>query len=297
MAELVRAKLEAGDLKGAQAYLDGVLAEDPGNLPGRLLRAGLAAAGGDPAAAEAGYRAVIAETPGLAPAHQAYAAFLAAHGRRGEALAALDAGLTAAPGDGALMFAKAGLSEAAGDLGGALALYEALYARDSGSAVLANNLASLLTAVRSDPASLERAHRIARRLDGADVPQFQDTLGWIVHLRGDPARALDYLEPAAAALPGNALVQFHHGEAAFAAGRRDAARTSFEAALAAAEAGSPLPPAAAEAARARLAALAAARCRPLPVAADRRGPPSTSLRRETPDSVSALNQVLTQVHA
>jgi tetratricopeptide (TPR) repeat protein len=149
------------------------------------------------------------------------------------------------------MFAKAVLSEAAGDLKGALALYEALHARDPGSAVLANNLASLLATARSDPASLERAFRVARRLRGTNVPEFQDTYGWILHLRGDPG-ALEYLAPAAAALPGNALVQFHRAEAAFALGRHAEARAGFQAALDGA-----LPAAAAAAARARLAALAA----------------------------------------
>ena len=97
---------------------------------------------------------------------------------------------------------------------------------------------------------------MARRLRDAPVPQFQDTYGWILHLRGEAAEALDYLVPAAEALPENAEVQFHRGEAELALGRRDEARASFERAVAAAAAGSPLPQA--EAARARLAQLAAA---------------------------------------
>ena len=131
--------------------------------------------------------------------------------------------------------------------------------------MIANNLASLLASNRADPASLERAFAIARRLRGSDVPQFQDTYGWILHLRGDPAQALDYLAPAAAALPGNALVQFHLAETELALeplrrgagelragarrrrGRQPAARS-------------------AEAARSRLAEIDA-RCRPRPVPA------------------------------
>jgi tetratricopeptide (TPR) repeat protein len=119
--------------------------------------------------------------------------------------------------------------------------------------VLANNLASLLATARSDPASLERAWAVARRLRGLGVPEFQDTYGWILHLRGDPT-ALEHLAPAAEALPENALVQFHRAEAAFALGRRTEARAGFQAAL---DAGSPLPAAAAATARARLEALAA----------------------------------------
>ena len=78
--------------------------------------------------------------------------------------------------------------------------------------MIANNLASLIASNRADAASLERAFAIARRLRGTGVPQFQDTYGWILHRRGDSEQALAILAPAAAALPGNALVQFHLAE-------------------------------------------------------------------------------------
>ena len=239
LTALVRGRVEAGDPAAARASLDAVLAKDPGNPAARLLEAGLAAVEGDAAAAEAGYRALIADQPGLAAAHQAWFAFLAAEGRSAEAAAALDAGLAAAPGDAQLLFAKAGLREAEGDREAAIALYEQLYAEDPGAPVIANNLASLLATARSDPASLERAFGIARRLRGSEVPPFQDTYGWILHLRGDSAQGLDYLVPAAEAMPGNAQVQFHRAEAEFALQRWDAAAASFDRALAAAAAGSP----------------------------------------------------------
>jgi len=265
MAALVRARLEAGDAAGARAWLAGVLADDPGNPAARLMLAGLDAAAGDAVAAETGYRALVADAPGFAAGHRAWAGFLAATGRGAEAAAALDAGLDAHPGDAELMFARAGLAEAAGDRAGAIALYEALYARDPGAPVVANNLASLIATTRPDPDSLDRAFGIARRLRGSDVPPFQDTYGWILHLRGDSAQALDYLDPAAEALPGNAEVQFHRAEAEFALERFAEARASYDRALAAAAAGSPLP--AAETARSRLAAIAA-----LPAAGARAAP-------------------------
>ena len=100
--------------------------------------------------------------------------------------------------------------------------------------------------------ALER--RRVRALRESRVPEFQDTYGWILFLRGDPGEARSYLALAAAALPGNAQVQFHLGEAELALGNRAAAKAAFNAALAAAEAGSPLPQA--ETARARAAELA-----------------------------------------
>ena len=251
MADLMQSYAEAGDLAAAQGYLDGVFAADPASLPAKLMQAGLDQLAGDPAAAEAGYRAVIADAPDLpqgtrrsTPSSSPRAApprprprSTPGSPRRREARR--------------LVFAKAGILEARGDIDGAIAAYETLYADDSGSPVLANNLASLLASYRDDPESLERAFAIARRLRGSEVPQFQDTYGWILHRRGDDDQALGYLAPAAAALPGNALVQFHLAETELALGRRAEARASFARALAAAEAGSPLPQL--EIARARIA--------------------------------------------
>ena len=270
MADLVRTQVAAGDTAAAQAYLDDLLAREPASLPGRLLQAGLWALGGETDRAEALYRTLIEEAPGLAQPYQALFALLAGQGRVEEAEAVLAAGIAAAEDSAPLMFMQAGVLEAKGDLPGAVAVYEALYARDSSAPVVANNLASLLTSqdATPDPAVLERAFAIARRLRASEVPQFRDTYGWILHLRGDSAQALTYLVPAAEALPDNAQAQFHRAEAEFRLEHWDAARTGFEQALAAAEAGSPLPPAQAAAARARLAAIDA---RPAPEPETRTG--------------------------
>ena len=197
MARLVQNYVAAGDPAAARRYLGDVLAKDPASVPARLLLAGLDLEAGDAAAAEAGYRAVVTDAPALPQAHLALYGFLAGQGRAAEAAAALDAGLAAAPDSPALLFAKAGQLEQKGDVDGAIAAYEALYTKDTGSPVLANNLASLLASNRDDAASLDRAFAIARRLRGTDVPYFQDTYGWILHRRGDDAEALTYLAPAA----------------------------------------------------------------------------------------------------
>jgi cellulose synthase operon protein C len=249
MAALVRARVADGEAAAARSYLEAVLAKDPGSLPARMLLAGLDAGEGDVAAAEAGYRALIDEVPELAQPYQALFTLLASQDRTEEAEAVLEAGIAAAADPGPLRFTRAGLREARGDIPGAIADYEALYAADSGSPLLANNLASLLSA-DTPSRDAERAFAIARRLRDSDQPHFQDTYGWILHLRGDSAQALTYLEPASDALPGLAQVWFHRGEAEFALKRWDRAATSFRKALEAEAAGSLLPEA--DAARARL---------------------------------------------
>ncbi len=274
MVELVRAQVAAGDIPAARGYLDGVLAEDPASVPARFLLAGIEALEGTPEAAETLYRAVVADAPEMARTYQALFTLLAAQGRIDEAEAVLEAGITAADDPAQLLFTRAGLQEARGDIPGAIASYEDLYARDSGVLVVANNLASLLTQqgleAGTDTATsvetLDRAHAIARRLRDSEVPHFRDTYGWILHLRGDSAAALDYLVPAAEALPDNALVQVHRGEAELALGRVTEAQASFTRALAAHEAGSPLPkPAAVRDRLAEIAALPAATVDETPV--------------------------------
>lgn len=241
MTELMRGYVAKGDLAAARRYVDGLLAQDPRDPGARLMLAGLDQLSGDEAGAEAIYRAIPTDFPDLPQGYQALYGFLSAKGRKGEAEATLDAGLKALPDNADLLFLKAGALEGQGQVEGAITIYETLYARDSSSPVLANNLASLLASYRDDPASLDRAFAIARRLAGSDVPFFQDTYGWILHRRGDDAQALTYLEPAAKALPDNALTQFHLAEVQFALGQRPEARASYARALAAQAAGSPLP--------------------------------------------------------
>jgi predicted Zn-dependent protease len=244
MAELVRRRVEAGEPEAAQSYLEGVLAAEPDNLPAQLLLAGVEAIAGDAASAGARYRAVIAATPQLADAYQALATLQAGQGDTEAAAATLEAGLAAGADPAQLRFARAGLREARGDIAGAIDDYAVLYARDSASTVVANNLASLLSA-SGETQDIDRAFAIARRLRDTEQPHFQDTYGWILHLRGASSRALDYLVPASEALPGMAQVWLHRGEAELALGRAIEARASFTRALEAAEAGSPLPEAAA----------------------------------------------------
>lgn len=257
LADLVRARLTAGEPAEARRAIEAALADDPASLPARFLLAGLDAIEGRTTEAEALLAALVAEAPALPEPYLALFRLRAGEGRLAEADAALEAGIAATAegsatgsateagsANGDLLFLRAGLRESRGDLAGAIADYEALYARASDSPVLANNLASLLTARGSDPATLERAHAIARRLRGTEVPEFQDTYGWILFLRGNAGEARDYLAKAAGALPGNAQVQFHLGEAERALGNRTAAAAAYAAALAAAEAGSPLPQAA-----------------------------------------------------
>lgn len=211
VAMVVQTQLRAGKPAEARAYLDEQLAKTPRDTGLRMLSASLHAAAGDTASAETILRELVAEDPKAEPPARLLYGLLASGGRAAEATAVLDAALAAQPDAAGLAWIKAGELESAGDIDGAIAVYEALYAKNSSNPVVANNLASLITAHRDDPASLERGFAIARRLRGLDVPAFQDTYGWIEFRRGNLSEALANLEPAAKGLPDDPLAQFHLG--------------------------------------------------------------------------------------
>lgn len=235
---LVRAR--DGDMEGARAALDDVLAEDPQALPFRMLHVVLDVGIGDVAAAENRLRAIIADFPGAEEPVRELFVLLRNQGRNAEAAELIEAQLAIIPTSRYLRLVHGGLLSEQGRIDEAVAIYEVLYAEDTSDLVVANNYASLLgTHFGSDPEVLDRAATIARRLRGREVPAFQDTYGWIEFQRGNLEEALAHLEPSAAAQPGDAIVQYHLGRAYEAAERPAEAQTQYERALALAE-GSPI---------------------------------------------------------
>jgi tetratricopeptide (TPR) repeat protein len=228
---IVQAQLRAGKTAEARAYLDEALARTPEDYGLRLLSAVVDGALGNLEAAETQYRSLIAEQPKDEQPVRLLYGLLVYAGKTAEAAAVLDAGIAALPESQTLQWMKASALQAAGDIDGAIATYEALYAKDSSNMVVANNLASLITSYRDDPASLERAAAIARRLRGSEVPAFQDTYGWIESRRGNLDEALAHLEPAAKALTEDAMAQYHLGMTYAAAGRTEEAIRQLELAL------------------------------------------------------------------
>lgn len=241
IAAIVQTQVRAGRIDEARATLDAELAGAPDDQGLRFLSAGLHAVAGEVETAETIYRALLDEAPGSDRVVRALHGLLAVQGRAEDATAVLDAGLAARPASGPLRLMKAAERERAGDFEGAIAIYEALYAENSDNVVVANNLASMLSAHRDDPESLERAAAVARRLRGLEVPAFQDTWGWIESRRGNHEEALPALQAAAQGLPQDPLVAYHLGMTYRALGRTAEARAELERMLELAGDSNPLP--------------------------------------------------------
>lgn len=228
---LILTQVRAGKLTEARASLTEALAANPDDTELLLLDISIDAIEGRMDKAEQALRDLVTAAPTEEEPVKMLYRLLAAAGRPDEAAAVIDAGMAAQPNSVELPLIKAVLREQAGDIDGAIAIYEALYARDSSNVVVANNLASMIATYRDDPASLDRAFAVARRLRGLDVPAFQDTYGWIEYRRGNIADALPDLEAAALGLPDDPLVQFHLGMAYAALNRPTDARPALTRAL------------------------------------------------------------------
>ncbi len=229
---LIRARLQGGETGTALKLAEDAYSEDPDNPVLRTTLAATRAATGDVDGALAEYREMIAEGVADANIHRLLINVLLQDNQIDAAVAELDDALAAFPEDPELLWMRASYLEEQEDMDGAIEVYERLYALNTGSAVIANNLASMLATWRSDdPESVERAFTIAKRLRGTDVPAFQDTYGWILQLRGDSEEALDYLEPAAEQLSADPIVQYHLGVAYLSTGRSDDAAQQFRKAI------------------------------------------------------------------
>ncbi|MEL7012992.1 MAG: tetratricopeptide repeat protein [Pseudomonadota bacterium] len=230
---LIRTRLANGEPDVALQLAQDAVTAAPENPAARTTLAATLAATGDIDGAISIYREMIADGSGGADIWRLLTVTLFQAGQVDAGQAAMNDAISAFPDDPQLMWMQASSLEAEGDIDGAIGVYERMYEANSASLVVANNLASLLATWRSDDAdAVERAFFIARRLRGTDVPAFQDTYGWILHLRGSSEEAIDYLEPAARALSQDPVVQFHLGTALLAVERYEDAATQFEAVLA-----------------------------------------------------------------
>ena len=238
-ALLVQAQIRSGKTADARRFLDEALARTPDDRDLRHQSAALDSLMGNNDAAISAYRLLLSEDPSDEVAIRSLYSLQVLTGATAEAEKTLADGLEVNPSSADLRWIHASALQEKGELEAALAIYEDLYAEESGNVIVANNLASLLSTLRTDPESIDRAHAVARRLRGTTVPAFQDTYGWLTFLKGEALEALPYLEAAAEGLPQDASVQYHLGKTYAALGRKDEAEARLERAIALAASGTP----------------------------------------------------------
>ena len=230
--DVIRARLLTGDVEGSLALAQELQADNPDSLNIRALVANIEAANGNMDAAIEGYRRVLDTAPQASGVWLALSRAIASRDSSSDAArAVIEEALAVLPDDPNLLWAEASYLEQNGDIDGAIAIYEGLYERNSGSVIVANNLASLLSTYRIDETGLNRAWTVARRFRDTELPAMQDTYGWILHRRGESAEALLYMEAAAEGLPNDPIVQYHLGQIYQALERPDDALAQYRIAV------------------------------------------------------------------
>lgn len=232
---IIRTRLANGEVAEARSFMNDLLAQTPEDSPNRIgvlfLDAALTATEGDFDSAKRIYRDILDRVPTLEAVWRALIATTVRSGDVPGAIDVVDDALAVVPGSLNLRWIKAGLAEQLGRIDEAIQIYEELYDADSNSTIIANNLASMITTYRDDDEGLQRAYVIARRLRGSDFPAFQDTYGWIAYRLGNLDEALEYLEPAAAGLPGDPTVQYHLARVYDSLGRNEDSLARYDVAL------------------------------------------------------------------
>lgn len=231
MLALVEGYLRTKQIDKAVTLLQSVLKADPANAQAYVLLGSIQQQTNAPKQALESFKMAIEKQPKSPAGYQALANFYLAQKNIGEAQDVVHAGLKQLPDNPSLHLILAAIEELNGDYDAAISEYELLLSKDTGSLVVANNLASLLADHRTDKASLERAQSLAASLRKSPVPQFKDTLGWISYQNGNYKDAISLLEEAAAALPNRAEIHYHLGMSYIATGQLDKASEQLNAAL------------------------------------------------------------------
>jgi tetratricopeptide (TPR) repeat protein len=218
LSALVGTYLRSKQPAKADELVQSALKKNPENADFLALSGAVKLAQNDIAGAEQQYQMAIKAQPKNPIGYTALSGLYLRQGKADAAVGVIKSGLKEEPKNFSLRLSYAGLLEYGKNYDAAIAQYEDMLNDNPGSLIVINNLASLLADHKSDKASLERAANLAVALKSSQVPQFQDTLGWVDYQNGQYSPALESLQKAAEKLPNLAIVRYHLGMTYLAAG-------------------------------------------------------------------------------
>jgi predicted Zn-dependent protease len=231
VVSLVAAYLRAGTADKAEALLREMLKKNPTDTRWLVLLGQTQAAQGKAAEAQATLKSAIAQNPKDDASYIALSNLYVRQKNLVDAGNVIQARLKERPSSVDLKLAWASLLISKGDNDAAISAYEAILKDQPASLLAANNLASLLSDNRSDKASLDRAAALSDALKVSNVPQYQDTVGWVDYRLGKTADATRILEAVTEQAPNFAAARYHLAMSYVAAGQTAQAAEQFKTAL------------------------------------------------------------------
>jgi cellulose synthase operon protein C len=231
VVSLVAGYLRAGSPDKAEALLRETLKKNPTNAQWLVLLGQTQAAQGKAAEAQATLKSAIAQNPKNDASYLALSNLYVRQKNLVDAGNVIQAGLKERPNSVDLKLTWASLLLSKGDNDAAILAYEAILKDQPASLLAANNLASLLSDNRSDKASLDQAAALSDALKASNVPQYQDTVGWVDYRLGKTADATRILEAVTKQAPNLAAARYHLAMSYVAAGQTAQAAEQFKTAL------------------------------------------------------------------
>lgn len=225
------ASVKAGQVGEAAAALEKALASSGAEAAAGWLALGrLYLAEGRREDAEKAFATAIERAPHQAEGYLHLAETLMRGGEVDEAQSALRRGLQAGASRSPLLFMLALSQERSGAFEQAYATYEELLNHDPDSEVAANNIAALVASrFHEDPARLQKALALTKRLQGSRNPLVVDTVAWLAYRAGDVDTAVRLLEQIRHA--DHPEIRYHRGAVLMARGQADEARRELAAAV------------------------------------------------------------------
>ncbi|GAA3961728.1 tetratricopeptide repeat protein [Allohahella marinimesophila] len=231
MAALVGAYVKADKRADAEAFLKDVLKTDPKNIYAYILQGSLFAHYGEADAALQSYAKAREVAPEKAEGYLEGVNLLVRLQRYKDAETLARSGMPKVDDKLALTLALGQLLESQRRPEEAAEVYSGLLETNPEMDVVANNLASILSA-SEQPGDLERAAKLAERFRTSKIPHFQDTLGWIYYKQNKLSDAKYLLEQAAEAFGDHPEVNYHLGMVLVAQNRFSRARELLQMAAA-----------------------------------------------------------------
>lgn len=206
---IVNAYVKAGKISEALAFIQTTVKANPNNAETKLILGQLLVSSGMTHDAINRFNEAIQLNPKLLASYQRLALAQVSVKQNSEAEKSINQGLKVAPNDFGLNITQASIYEATGQFEKAIKVYEKLIKDRPDSAIVANNLASLLLDNRSDKASYNRAYELVAKIKTSELAQFMDTLGWASYKVGKYNEAEAALVKAIEQLPEVQVFHYH----------------------------------------------------------------------------------------
>ncbi len=211
--------VHAGNRQAALARVNALVAGHRNDAPALALKGSVEAALGDTGAAIAAYTQAQALDPTAQIAVQLYRLQLASH--RADAEKPLEDWLAREPGDWRVREILGEYDLAIHALRPAAQQFETTVQQSPDDVIALNNLAWIYGKLE-DPRAVAMAERVYKL--APQVPQVDDTVGWILARRNEAARAVPLLARAAKLIPSDPDVAYHYAYALSKSGKPYKAR-------------------------------------------------------------------------